>query len=240
MASPFPIADAIQAGSGIVSGAIGLINEGKAKEEARRLAATRPQYQVDPLVNQDLNLAESELSSNVSSGEKAYATLNNGQFSSAIGSTLKAGGDPNSVGAIYGNSEDGRLKLQQMRDNLRLNQIQNVLKTSQNKQDANTTAFLYNKDAPWKDAAQANAAARQAAQQQVSQGFNTFISGGMNGANSLQEDNNLKLPTYNNNPDYNRGGYATGVPTGNLENNDFSSANYLSPNNNFPRYNPNI
>src|ERR1700690_3572388 len=97
-----PAVDIIQGALGLGEAVSGLINEGKTKKEAQRLAATRPQYQVDPLVNQDLNLAESELGSNVSAGEKAYATLNNGQFSSAIGSTLKAGGSPNSVGAIYG------------------------------------------------------------------------------------------------------------------------------------------
>ena len=214
-----PGIDIAQSAIGIGEAVSGLINEGKAKEEARRLASTRPQYEVDPQVGQDLNLAESELGSNVSAGERAYATLNNGQYSSAIGSTLKAGGNPNNIGEIYGNNVDGRLKLAMMRDNLRLNQIQNYVRASQRQEDANTTKWQVNKFAPWADAAQANAAAKSGAQKQVTEGLSTFGASVGNADQSLTEQNQFKIPKY-----------ATGVPSTSYSNNSPTDFNPMYTN----------
>lgn len=216
-----PAVDIAQGALGIGEAVSGLINEAKAKKEGQRLASTRPQYEVDPQVGQDLNLAESELGSNVSAGERAYATLNNGQFSSSIGSTLKSGGNPNSIGEIYGNSEDGRLKLAMMRDNLRLNQIQNYVRASQRTEDANTTKWQVNKFAPWEDAAQANAAAKSGAQKQVMEGLSTFGAGVGNADQSITEQNQFKVPNY-----------ATGVPSTSYSNNFPTSTNpgFYNPN----------
>lgn len=236
MASGIPVADAIQAGAGVVQTAIGLLNQSKTAREARRLAATRPQYEVDPLTNQDLSLAQNELSNSSSAAERAYSSLDNGQFSSAIGSTLRAGGNPNSIGAIYGNSMDGRLRLSQMSDQIRLSRINNYINASRAKQDADQTKWQVNEFAPWEDAAQANAAAREGASQQVNQGINTFGAGVANAGQSVRENNQFSIPNYNN-KSYNNNSYATGVPMGNSAPAMSNSTNYLNPVTNFPVYN---
>jgi len=235
MPTGIPIVDGVQAGIGLAESVASLINQGKEKQEARRLAANRPQIGVDPLVNQGLDFAENELGSNLTSGERAYNTLNNGQFSSSIGASLKSGASPNSIGAIYGNSEDGRLRLATMRDNLRLNQINNYVQASNAKQNANQTEFLVDKLGPYKDEVAANAAARQGSQLQLSQGLNTFGSAIGNAGQALQQNKDLRIPTYTNNPDYNSNGYANGVPTNNF-NSSFYNPNVVLPEN-IPQYN---
>lgn len=225
MPTGIPIADGIQAGAGLVQTAIGLINEGNLKKKANELNASRPQYQISPLTGQDLSLAQSELANNSSAGEKAYNAINNGQFSSSIGAMLKGGGNVNDIGAIYGNNQDGRLKLAQMSDNLRLAKINNYLTTSQAMQNAEQTQFQVNKLAPWMDQAQAIAQARQGASQQVSQGLNTLTGGLMNGSQAIQESKAYSIPNYSNMPVYNN----PVIPINNYKANTFSSANTLSP-----------
>lgn len=193
---PIPAAPLIQAGLGIVEGAIGLINAGKTKREAAELARNRPQYEISPTVGQDLSLAESELGQGMSSAaSKAYNDLNNGQFSTSLGAILRSGGTSNDIGSLYGNSQEGRLRLTMMKDQLRLNQIQNLVRARQNLQQEEQTQWQVDKFAPWQDKAQANAAARLGANSQVMEGLNTFGGGAMNAANSIQEQNALSLPT---------------------------------------------
>lgn len=225
MPTGIPIADGIQAGAGLVQTAIGLINEGNLKKKANELNASRPQYQISPLTGQDLSLAQSELANNSSAGEKAYNAINNGQFSSSIGAMLKGGGNVNDIGAIYGNNQDGRLKLAQMSDNLRLAKINNYLTTSQAMQNAQQTQWQLNKFAPWEDQTQAVAQARQGASQQVSQGLNTLTGGLMNGSQAIQESKAYSLPNYSDMPVYNN----PVIPINNYKANTFSSANTLTP-----------
>ncbi|MEO7048926.1 MAG: hypothetical protein ABI091_26725 [Ferruginibacter sp.] len=236
-ATGIPLADGVQATAGLIQTGIGLINQEKTKREAQRLAATRPQYQISPLTGQGLSLAESDLSNGMSNAaSRAYSDQDNGQFSSAIGSTLKAGGNVNSIGAIYGSNQDGRLRLAQMQDNLRLNQINNYVKASQGMQDAQQTQWQVNKFGPWQDAAQANAAARQAASQQVSQGLNSFGAGVANAGQAVQEKNNFTLPTFPNNNSNGSAGYSTGIPVNNSIPNLYPS-NSLTPMNRYPTFN---
>src|SRR5690348_14795255 len=189
-----PAADVVQAGAGVIEGAIGLIGAGKARREAERLQSERPDYQISPLTGEDLSLAKSELASNNSVAEQAYRDLNNSQFSSTIGSVLKSGGTPNSVGAIYGNNQEGRLRLAMMSDQLRLAKINNLVRESQSMQDAQQTKFLLNQYYPWEDKVQANAQARNNAQNLISSGFQTFGAGAMNAANALNEQKQLGNP----------------------------------------------
>lgn len=224
----------VAAAAGAVSLGVGLAKEGSAKKTANELANSRPQYQISPLTGQDLSFAQSELANNSSAGEKAYNTLNNGQFSSSIGATLRAGGTPNDIGAIYGNNQDGRLKLAMMSDNLRLARINNYVNASQAMQNAQQTQWQVNKYGPYQDAVQANAAARQGASQMVSQGFNTLASGVANGVQQANEKNNFSLPD-----NYNSGSpvYQNPIiPINTYKNNSFSSANTLTPMN-YPTYN---
>lgn len=210
-----PGADLIQTGLGVVEGAIGLINAGKTKREAAELASTRPQYQISPLAGQDLSLAQSELSNGSSAGERAYSTLDNQQFSNSVSAILKGGGDVNSIGEVYGNGQEGRLKLAAMRDSLRLNRINNLTRASEENQQEQQTAWQLNKFAPWEDRAQANAAARTGAQGQIWNGINTAGSGAINAATTVREQNQLFPRSINNNTGFSNTGYASGVPTSN-------------------------
>ena len=223
MATPtgIPAVDAVQGILGLGTTVAGLIKEGETKRIAQQLAASRPQYQISPLAGQDLSFAQSELASNGSAAEKAYTDLNNGQFSSSLGATLRSGGTPNSVGAIYGNNEDGRLKLQMMRDNLRLAKIQNYVRANQNMQDQQTTQWQVNKFAPWEDKVQANAAAREGASSMVNNGLNTFGAAIGNAGQSAREQKQFSLPTYPTGTS--TSSYVSSIP------NTTSSSNYYNP-----------
>lgn len=234
MTSGIPVADIVQGGIGLVDTALGLINKGKLDREATQLRAQRPQYQISPLTGQDLSLAQSELASNSSAGEKAYNAINNGQFSSSIGATLRAGGTPNDIGSIYANNQDGRLKLAQMQDNLRLARISNLLSTSGRMQDAQQTQWQLNQFAPWEDRMQALQQARLGTSQQINQGINTFATGVANAGQAIQEGNAYSLPS----------NYSPGMPVynnpinpiNNYKANTFSGANTLTPMN-MPTFN---
>lgn len=187
---PIPIADGIQAGLGIVQGAIGLINASKTKREAELLNKTRPQYSISPLAGQDLSLTKSELSQGLSSAaQQAYNDLNNQQFSSSLSAILKGGGDVNSIGEVYGNNQEGRLKLAMIKDQLRLQQIQNEMNASKNYQQEQQTAWQLNEFAPYNDRVAANGQARLGSQQQIWNGVNTFGSAAIQAANTMQENN---------------------------------------------------
>lgn len=211
-----PASDLIQTGLGVVEGAIGLINSGKTKEEAAQLQRSRPQYQISPLAGQDLSLAQSELSNGASAAERAYATLDNGATSNSISAILKGGGNVNSIGEVYGNGQEGRLKLAAMRDSLRLNRINNLYRASEENQQEQQTAWQLNRFAPWEDKAQANAAARTGAQGQIFGGLNIAATGAMNAATSLREENQLFPRSINNNTGFNNAGYSTNDATGNI------------------------
>ena len=201
MPTGIPIADAIQSGIGLAEGIVGLVNAGKTKREASKIAADRPDYSISPLVGEDLSLANSELANGMgTAAERAYRDLNNSQFSTSLNAILRGGGDVNSIGDLYGNNQEGRLRLAQMQDQLRLNQIQNRVRASQRMQDEQQTQWQLNELSPWQDRAQANAAARQGAQGQINAGLNTFGAGVMNASNNMQENKRLNdYFDYNNN-----------------------------------------
>lgn len=215
---------------GLAEGIIGLSNEAKAKKEAEQQALNRPQYQISPLAGQELSLSESDLGNGMSAGAtKAYDDLNNQQYSSSIGAIVRSGGDVNSIGSIYGSSQDGRLKLAQMKDNIRLAQINNYVKANNAYQDAQQTQWQLNKFAPWQDKAQAISAARQGASQQASQGLNTATSAAMGFANNLQEQNALKNPVIVNNPN-NPNFTPSGLAVPDAQNYNYTNSNFQNTN----------
>jgi len=148
------------------------------KDQAKEQELIRPKIGKD--INQDQNLAliKSDLANGISGrADKAYNDIVDREFSSSLSSLLKGGGDINSVGDIYGDSEEGRQKLTMFRDNLRLNQIRNLMEQSQITDSRNTvTPWQVNEDAPWKDKTQAIAEARKANAKEYNDAFNSFIS----------------------------------------------------------------
>lgn len=242
MPTGVPVADAVQSGLGLVQSAIGLINAGKAKKEAEQLAKTRPQYEISPLADQYLSLTKSDLANGMSSAaEKAYNDLNNQQFSSSLGAIIRGGGDVNNIGSLYGNSQDGRTRLALMKDQLRLQQINNYARANAAMQQEQQTKWQVNEFAPWQDKAQANAAARVNAQGQIWGGLNTAASGVANAGQQMQEQKNLNVPIVMNpnNPNFTPSGLAlpeNNVPDYVPSNYNFSGAGNLN-NMNMPTYN---
>lgn len=110
-----------------------------------------------------MDLAESELASGglSSRAETAYNTLNNQQFSASLGAILRGGGSSNNVADVYAANETGRTRLALLTDQMRLQQINNLMRTREMMRGEQEKEFEFNEWRPWADKAQANAAARQ-------------------------------------------------------------------------------
>jgi hypothetical protein len=166
---------------GVAQTVAGLVNAAKTKKLAKELELSRPKYQISDLAGEDLALAESELANGMSSrAESAYNNLNNQQFSSSLSAILRGGGSVNNVAETYGASEEGRLRLAQLQDQLRLSQIDRVMKTRQMYRDEQDKEWQINDFAPWEDKKVANAEARAKAQDQIWGGIGTVANAGIN------------------------------------------------------------
>ena len=196
---PDPISTGIGAAAGLAQTITGLVNKGKAKREARELERTRPTYQISDLVQQDLDLAESEAASGglSSRAETAYNNLNDKQFSSSLGAILRSGGSVNNVADVFGANDEGRQRLALISDQARLNQINNLTRSRMNMVNEQDKEFLYNVDQPWKNKAAANAEARRSADAGIWSGIDTVAGAGMqyfgNKYNEDRYNNSLKL-----------------------------------------------
>lgn len=197
MPIPLLIPAAIAAASGIAKAISGGVNSAKTKKIAKELERTRPEYEISELAKDDLSLAESELSSGglSSTALNAYNNLNNKQFSSSLGAILRGGGSVNNVADVFGETEDGRLRLALMSDQMRLNQINNVMKAREMYREQQDKEFQINKFAPWKDKQVANAQARQQAQNQLWGGIDTVAGAAMSyfGAKANQSAYNKSI-----------------------------------------------
>jgi hypothetical protein len=174
-----PVAAAIPIALGIAKTATSLVNKGKAKREAKELERTRPQFSVDKGYGQNLALAESNLQGLSDSAENAYNQLADKQFSSSLDAILKSGGTATNVADVYGQGEEGRLRLAQLSDQMRLNQVNSLMRARESMADQNDKAFEFNQWRPWADKAQANAQARQGAEEGIWSGLQTAGSGAM-------------------------------------------------------------
>jgi hypothetical protein len=183
------ISAGIQGAVGIAKTVTNLVNAGKAKKEAKELARTRPQYKVDKGYGQNLSLAESNLQGLSDTAENAYNQLQDKQFSSSLDAILKSGGTASNVADVYGQGEEGRLRLAQLNDQMRMSQINNVMQSRQQMADQNDKAFEFNQWRPWADKSQANAQARQGAEEGIWNGIQTVGSAGMQFADQTNANN---------------------------------------------------
>lgn len=186
-----PIAAAIPIALGVAKTVTSLVNKGKAKREGERLERSRPQFEVDKGYGQNLSLAESNLQGLSDSAETAYNQLADKQFSSSLDAILKSGGTATNVADVYGQGEEGRLRLAQLNDQMRLNQINTLMGSREALAEENKKAFEFNKWMPWADKAQANAAARQGAEEGIWSGLQTIGSAGMQMADQTNQRNML-------------------------------------------------
>lgn len=183
--------------AGIAQGAIGLgttLFAGsklkKAEEEAARLQKERPNYAITPESQFEQSLAESELANGMSAeAEAAYENSAERDIAASLDAMLKTGGSSGNIADIFSASNESRQKLALLKDQLRLRQVGNVVDAYRNMTEQRDKEFQVNKDAPWKDAAQANADARKAAAALQMQGFNTFAGGGANYLSGMSDQN---------------------------------------------------
>lgn len=175
-----PVAPLIAAGVSVAKTVTNLVNKGKAKRKAKELERTRPKYSIDPGFQQNLDLSESEASTGLSAtAENAYNQLQDKQFSSSLDAILKSGGTATNVADVYGQGQEGRLRLAELSDQMRLSKINSLMKARQDMAEEQDKKFMYNVDAPWKDAAAANAEARRGADEQIWSGIQGVASAGM-------------------------------------------------------------
>jgi hypothetical protein len=172
---------------GVAELGIGIYKGAKAKSEAKKLAATRPTLSDSPYLRDQLSLAESQLSTGMSAEAKAtYEQDMDRSLSASLASVLKGGGNPNNVGEIFASDNQGRQRLAIMKDNLRLADIDRVSRAQDAAEEIREKQFGINEDAPWKDSAQANAAARQGAENEIWSGVGLAGSGIMKGIEGMK------------------------------------------------------
>lgn len=186
-----PMASLPGAALGVAQSVVSLINAAKAKKEAKELQRTRPKHEISPEFGKNLSLVESELSGGMSNAaESAYNNLMNKQMSASIGAILRGGGDVNSVSSVFASGEEGRQKLAMLNDQLRLKQIDNVIKAREMMAGEQDKNFLFNEWMPWADRAQANSEARKNADKGIWSGLQTATSGLSNILSAQRSGNN--------------------------------------------------
>lgn len=188
---PFSLAtSATQFGLGALEGVLGLSAAAKAKKEAAALEASRPKYTVNPNVQSEVSLAQSELSNGMSAdAETAYNEGIDRDLSVTLDALLKGGGTPNNISQTFDSSEIGRQKLAMMKDNLRLNQVNSLVSAYRNQTGETDKQFEFNQWMPWADKVQANATARENANKLTFGGLNTAGSGLMNAFSTVSDNN---------------------------------------------------
>lgn len=188
MAIPMLIMAGVAAASAIAGG----VRASKAKKEAARLAANRPELSDSPFLRDNIRLAQSELANGMSAGaERSYEQGMDRNLSSSIGAVLQGGGSLNNISNIFDASAQGRQRMALMQDNLRLNQIQNLTAAGGQSEVQRQQQFQFNDFAPWADNAQAASAARQQGQQQMWNGITSLGSTVAGGISNIQGNNQM-------------------------------------------------
>lgn len=176
----FGVDDVIGLGIGAAETVVGFINKGKADREAKELAETRPKETASPFLKDQLNLAESNLGSGMGAdAKKIYSEGIDTSLSASLDAILKGGGSTNNVGEIFNNSVNGRQRMVLMNENIRQNNVNNLVRAQDASDEERQRMFEFNQWMPWSDKAQANAQARQGAEQQIWKGLDTAAGVGM-------------------------------------------------------------
>lgn len=186
------IPEIIQGGLGAIKLVSGLLGSSSAKQKAEELARTRPKLGVNQQAQDALSLAESDLAQGMSAqAENAYGQGVDRDLSTSIDAILKGGGSTNNIGDIFDRSQQGRIRNNQLQDNLRLNQINNLVRAQQYKAEEDQKRFEFNDWRTWSDAAQANGQARQSSNNNIWGGLGTIGSAGMSYFNNKEISDQL-------------------------------------------------
>jgi hypothetical protein len=242
MPSEFDIASQAQSELlGKAQAVLGLINYRKTTKNAAKLAKERPVYKDSGLDDKDLSLAESDLSGGMSArAETAYKQQSDKQFAASLEAMLRGGGSVNNVADVFGNSQEGALRLSQLQDQLRLQQINNVVRARRYKDEQLDKSFMFNKFQPWADKTQANSRAREEASKAVWSGLQTSTSAGSNALSNESEKQDFAGYFGNGNRSSNQSsGFIEPSVTGDNNGLSYQSPNFdLSQPNNYNWYQP--
>lgn len=177
---PVPVLLIAAAAAAAAKGISGAIQAKKAKNEAEKLANSRPLLPNNQYAQDSLALTENELARGDNSpGMRAYDEGVSNDLSTSIGAILKGGGDVNNIGQLFDSTNQGRQRARLMSENVRMNNVQNFLRASQVADNANQQQFQFNQWAPWADQSQANAQSRLAANQKIWGAVDEFGSAAM-------------------------------------------------------------
>lgn len=175
---------------GLGTFAYGEVKEGEAKKKAQQLQATRPKLTDSPYTKDELALTQSELANGMGADAARFAKEEkDSSLSDSLDALLKSGGDNNNISKLFDGSVKGDQRLAMTKENLRLNQIQNVIGASRNAEEGRQQQFQFNQWAPWSDEAQANAQAKKGADETVNSGLNTAESGALQELDNINEKN---------------------------------------------------
>jgi len=175
-----------QTALGAAGFAYNLIKMKQAEKERKQLANSRPKYTAAD--GGELALAESELGpGGMSAGaENAYGQLENKQFSSSLDAILRGGGSVNNVADVFDTTQEGRLRLTQLNEEMRLRKLNNLIAARRNQTEQTDKEFQFNEWMPWADDAQANAMKLQTASQGMGAAFGAAGAGVTNAASGMQ------------------------------------------------------
>jgi hypothetical protein len=177
----------VAAGVGIGTLVYGEIKKGQANKQASALQASRPQLTPSPYTADELALSKSELANGMGAdASRYYQESQDRNLSNSLDALLKGGGSVNNVAQIFDGSQQGNQRLTLMKENLRLNNINNFMAASRNADTERQQEFQFNQWSPWADKSQANSLAKQSANQTINSGLNTAGSAIASGVGNLE------------------------------------------------------
>lgn len=221
---------------GIAQTVTGFFNKSKAKKEAERLRASRPELEASPYIEDQLSLAQNELSNGMSGAtERAYEEGISRDVSSSLDAILKGGGDINNVADIFDRSATGRQRLSLMKENLRLSQINSLVNAHGVAENQRKEMFEFNEWRPWADDAQANAQARQGAENMIWGGLQTIANGATGALNSQQGQSATN--SYFQSPQ--GGSYSPNIQSSRVQGTSMNTSGFISPGANLNYIDPN-
>ncbi len=189
----------------------------QAKRAAERLAANRPFLPESTAARDQQALAESELTRESRAADQYYNETNR-NFANSLDTIMKTGGDVNDVGALFDGSDVGYQRARMMSENVRLNNVQNVVRAWNNTDNQRQQQFQFNQWAPWADQSQANAKLMQQSANNMWGAVDDGIGIGLRYAGSGNKETgdggsaDTSMPVNSSMPNaYNTGGY--GVPS---------------------------
>lgn len=128
----------------------------------------RPTYNIQDQYYTDQNLAEQQAEGGLSEASKDYygGQADRG-LTAGIAATLAGGGDVNSIGSLYDKYNQGNMAIAAKDSELQNDNIRYLIDRNKDLASEETKAWALNKYEPYKDAAQAATAEKNAAQQNI-------------------------------------------------------------------------